>query len=190
MSTYCIRNVEYINDEGKWTSCGEWEDNYHGFDRWRNENYYDRGIPKDSPMADHNFKDEETGVDYYWGKSYITLAELATWMDKEKDDAYAYIFSELHRGRMNIMEKRLANIEKKLGILDSKEQGEKQHDNDDGDELTALDSLNVFSELIEESMEQYDGLSTQYIRAMSLVENTNGGHWISPDKVRIVFYFG
>ena len=97
MSTYCHRIVEYLNKDNQWVRCGETVDCFHGFDQWRNKDYYNRGFPKDATVNKDDLKDEE-GHLYAWGFSYITLQELSAWCEKEKTEFYSYIFSEIHQG--------------------------------------------------------------------------------------------
>ena len=93
MSIYCHRIVEFRNKDNQWVKCAEFVDNFHGFDEWKNKEYYGRGFPEGHTVDEKSLFDEELGREYVWGKSYITMAELGAWAKQEKEEALVYFIT-------------------------------------------------------------------------------------------------
>lgn len=190
MSTTCYRCIEVKQNDGSWRACGEFSDNYHGFDRWRNEDFYERGFPEGSKYHDMDMKSDD-GRDYTWGHSYMLLSELEAWADRVKEDAMSYLFGNLHTGISHRIDRRLKDIETKLGIdpkLPGKEHKQKSED-EYYTEFDPMDNFNQFKDLYEEVMEEYDGLNSQIIKAYTIATQAEDDRWIDSDKIRIVYYF-
>ena len=194
MSTYCHRIVEYLNNENKWVRCGETVDCFHGFDQWRNEDYYDRGFPSDATVKKDDLKDEDGNL-YAWGFSYITLQELSAWCEKEKTDFYSYIFSEIHQGLFKDIARKLdmivyrdtADEEERLKIQESYNKRR-----DDSGEVSIITDFNYFQEVCNEAGETAMMLNDELVRAHSLADQVvskEDMYWIPNEKVRIVFYY-
>lgn len=96
MSVCCHRIVEFCNKDNQWVRCAEFVDNFHGFDEWKNREYYGKGFPEGHTIDENKLIDEETGTEFVWGKSYITMSELGSWAKQEREDAMSYIFKELN----------------------------------------------------------------------------------------------
>ena len=194
MSTYCHRIVEYLNNENKWVRCGETVDCFHGFDQWRNEDYYDRGFPSDATVKKDDLKDEDGNL-YAWGFSYITLQELSAWCEKEKTDFYSYIFSEIHQGLFKDIARKLdmivyrdtADEEERLKIQESYNKRR-----EDSGEVSIITDFNYFQEVCNEAGETAMMLNDELVRSHSLADQVvskEDMYWIPNEKVRIVFYY-
>ena len=194
MSTYCHRIVEYLNNESKWVRCGETVDCFHGFDQWRNEDYYDRGFPSDATVKKDDLKDEDGNL-YAWGFSYITLQELSAWCEKEKSDFYSYIFSDIHQGLFKDIARKLdmivyrdtADEEERLKIQESYNKRR-----EDSNEASILTDFSYFKECCEEAAETAEMLNNELVRSYALadqVASKEEEYWVDPDRIRIVYYF-
>lgn len=190
MSVYCHRIVEFRNKNNQWVRCAEFVDNFHGFDEWKNQDYYGRGFPEGHTVEKKEIFDEEAGRELVWGKSYITMSELGAWTKQEREDAMAYIFKELHYGLTNKMVGRLDDI---YNVIVMKEDV-KPTDNEEDEESSDYDMLgnyDYFKEIIDEAFEQYIMLYEELISAWAVVEplKSEEEYWVEPDRVRIVYYF-
>ena len=194
MSTYCHRIIEYLNKDNQWVRVGERVDNFHGFDFWRNNDYYDRGFPENHTIKKEEIYDEEEDREFVWGKSYITLSELSSWADTEYEEALSSLHSYIQNGLFKKINLKLNDIESYISQQtprlppDEMEKAEKEIDEEDD----IISNYSNFKEYIEEVFEQYRWLNSEIIAASSLVENVankNEEYWIELDKIRIVFYF-
>jgi len=187
MSVYCHRIVEFRNKDNQWVRCAEFLDNFHGFDEWKNREYYGRGFPEGRTIDEKSLFDEELGREYVWGKSYITMEELGAWAEKEKEDALAYIFNELH---YDVTRKMIGKIDGLYNVLIKREEV-KPIEEEEGDGYDVLGNYNYFKEIVEEAFEQYEQLHDELISAWSVVEpiKDEDEYWVEPDRVRIVYYF-
>lgn len=190
MSVYCHRIVEFRNKENQWVKCAEFVDNFHGFDEWKNKEYYGRGFPEGHTVDEKSLFDEKLGREYVWGKSYITMAELGAWAKQEREEAMVYIFKELHYGLTNKMVSKLDDI---YNVIVMKEDV-KPTDNEEDEESSDYDMLgnyDYFKEIIDEAFEQYEMLHDELVSAWSVVEpiKAEDEYWVEPDRVRIVYYF-
>lgn len=190
MSVYCHRIVEFCNKENQWVKCAEFVDNFHGFDEWKNQDYYGRGFPEGHTVDEKSLFDEELGREYVWGKSYITMSELGAWAKQEREDAMAYVFKELHYGLTNKMVGKLDDI---YSVIVKKE-NVKPTDNEEDEESSDYDMLgnyDYFKEIIDEAFEEYEMLHDELVSAWSVVEpiKAEDEYWVEPDRVRIVYYF-
>lgn len=194
MSTYCHRIVEYLNKDNQWVRCGETVDCFHGFDQWRNKDYYDRGFPEGATVNENDLKDED-GHLYAWGFSYITLEELSNWCDKEKTEFYTYIFSEIHQGLFKDVMRKLDMIVYR-DTADEEERKKIQESYNkrraDGHEVSILMDFNYFKECCEEAVDTAIQLNDELVRAHALadqVASKEDVYWVPNEKVRIVFYY-
>lgn len=190
MTVYCHRIVEFRNKDNQWVRCAEFVDNFHGFDEWKNREYYGRGFPEGHTVDEKSLFDEELGREYVWGKSYITMAELGAWAKQEREEAMSYIFKELHYGLTNKMVGKLDDI---YSVIVKKE-NVKPTDNEEDEEETYYDVLgnyDYFKEIIDEAFEEYEMLHDELVSAWSVVEpiKDEDEYWVEPDRVRIVYYF-
>ena len=190
MSVYCHRIVEFRNKDNQWVRCAEFVDNFHGFDEWKNKDYYGRGFPEGHTVDEKSLFDEELGREYVWGKSYITMVELGAWAKQEREEAMAYIFKELHYGLTHKMVGKLDDI---YNVIVMKEDV-KPTDNEEDEESSDYDMLgnyDYFKEIIDEAFEEYEMLHDELISAWSVVEpvKDEDEYWVEPDRIRIVYYF-
>lgn len=190
MSVCCHRIVEFRNKDSQWVRCAEFVDNFHGFDEWKNKDYYGRGFPEGHTVNEKSLFDEELGREYVWGKSYITMAELGAWAKQEREEAMSYIFKELHYGLTHKMVGKLDDI---YNVIVMKEDV-KPTDNEEDEESSDYDMLgnyDYFKEIIDEAFEEYEMLHDELISAWSVVEpvKDEDEYWVEPDRVRIVYYF-
>ena len=190
MSVYCHRIVEFRNKENQWVKCAEFVDNFHGFDEWKNKEYYGRGFPEGHTVDEKSLFDEKLGREYVWGKSYITMSELGAWASKEREDAMSYIFKELHYG---LTHKMIGKIDDMYSVIVKKEDV-KPTDNAENEEETDYDVLgnyDYFKDIVDEAFEQYEMLHDELVSAWSVVEpiKDEDEYWVEPDRVRIVYYF-
>lgn len=192
MSIYCHRIVEFRNKDNQWVRCAEFVDNFHGFDEWKNKEYYGRGFPVGHTIDENKLIDEETGKEFVWGKSYITMSELGAWVKQEREDAMAYVFKELHYGLTNKMVSKLDDI---YSVIVKKE-NVKPTDNEEDEESSnyiydMLGNYDYFKEIIDEAFEEYEMLHNELVSAWSVVEpiKDEDEYWVEPDRVRIVYYF-
>mgnify|MGYP007070191692 CR=1 FL=1 len=190
MSTVCHRCIERQEDDGSWKKCGEFSDNYHGFDRWRNEDYYERGFPEDSDLAKRDLVSSD-GRDYTWGHSYINLNELLVWADSVKERSMSMFYSTLHAGITHRIERRLVDIQDQLGIDTNLhgDAGKAKSEDEYYSEYDPMGNFEQFKELYEECMEEYEGLNDQFIKAYTIASQSCDDRWIPPQKIRIVYYF-
>jgi hypothetical protein len=189
VSTYCHRIVEFRNKDNQWVKCAEFLDNFHGFDEWKNKDYYGRGFPEGHTVDEKSLFDEETGKEFVWGKSYITLTELCSWAKQEREEALAYIFKELHYGLTRKMEGKLDDIYK---VVVKKEDVQPVENGEDENDLyDLLGNYDYFKEVTEEAFDQYEMLHDELISAWSVVEpiKAEDEYWVESDRVRIVYYF-
>lgn len=192
MSVYCHRIVEFRNKDNQWVRCAEFVDNFHGFDEWKNKEYYGRGFPEGHTVNEKSLFDEELGREYVWGKSYITMAELGAWAKQEREEAMSYIFKELHYGLTHKMVSKLDDI---YSVIVKKE-NVKPTDNEEDEESSnyiydILGNYDYFKEIIDEAFEEYEMLHDELVSAWSVVEpiKDEDEYWVEPDRVRIVYYF-
>lgn len=190
MSVYCHRIVEFRNKDNQWVRCAEFVDNFHGFDEWKNKEYYGRGFPEGHTVDENSLFDEELGREYVWGKSYITMAELGAWAKQEREEAMSYIFNELHYGLTHKMVGKLDDI---YSVIVKKE-NVKPTDNEEDEESSNYDMLgnyDYFKEIMDEAFYEYEMLHDELISAWSVVEpvKDEDEYWVEPDRVRIVYYF-
>ena len=190
MSVYCHRIVEFRNKDNQWVRCAEFVDNFHGFDEWKNKDYYGRGFPEGHTIDEKSLFDEELGREYVWGKSYITMAELGAWAKQEREEAMSYIFNELHYGLTHKMVGKLDDI---YSVIVKKE-NVKPTDNEEDEESSNYDMLgnyDYFKEIMDEAFYEYEMLHDELISAWSVVEpvKDEDEYWVEPDRVRIVYYF-
>ena len=186
MSTYCHRIVEYLNKDSQWVRCGEIVDCFHGFDQWCNDKYCNRGFPEDATVKKDELRSDD-GNFYVGGLSYITLQELSDWYDKEKENSYSYIFSELHQGLYKNVMRRLDMIANKDAAADAD-----KDETNDTDEHNILTSLDCFKEYCEEAGETALMLNDELVRAYVLADQAaskEGEYWVSYEKIRIVYYY-
>lgn len=192
MSVYCHRIVEFRNKDNQWVRCAEFVDNFHGFDEWKNQDYYGRGFPEGHTVEKKEIFDEEAGREWVWGKSYITMSELGAWAKQEREDAMAYIFKELRYGLTNKMVGRLDDI---YNVIVMKEDVKPTDNEEDEEEYSRdydiLGNYDYFKHIVDESFEQYDMLHDELISAWSVVEpvKDEDEYWVESDRVRIVYYF-
>lgn len=192
MSVYCHRIVEFRNKDNQWVRCAEFVDNFHGFDEWKNKEYYGRGFPEGHTVNEKSLFDEELGREYVWGKSYITMAELGAWAKQEREEAMSYMFKELHYGLTHKMVSKLDDI---YSVIVKKE-NVKPTDNEEDEESSnyiydILGNYDYFKEIIDEAFEEYEMLHDELVSAWSVVEpiKDEDEYWVEPDRVRIVYYF-
>ena len=191
MSIYCHRIVEFRNKDSQWVKCAEFVDNFHGFDEWKNKEYYGRGFPEGHTVDEKSLFDEELGREYVWGKSYITMAELGAWVKQEKEEAFAYVFKELHYGLTHKMVGKLDDIYKVIVKKEDVKPIENGDTEEEGDLYDILGNYDYFKEILEEAFDQYNMLRDELISAWSVVEPVKDENedWVEPDRVRIIYYF-
>ena len=192
MSVYCHRIVEFRNKDNQWVRCAEFVDNFHGFDEWKNKDYYGRGFPEGHTVDEKSLFDEELGREYVWGKSYITIAELGAWAKQEREDAMAYIFKELHYGLTNKMVGRLDDIYNAIVMKEDVKPTDNEEDEEEySRDYDILGNYDYFKEIIDEAFEEYEMLHDELISAWSVVEpvKSEDEYWVESDRVRIVYYF-
>ena len=190
MSVCCHRIVEFRNKDNQWVKCAEFVDNFHGFDEWKNEDYYGRGFPEGHTVDEKSLFDEELGREYVWGKSYITMSELGSWAKQEREDAMSYIFKELHYCLTHKMIDKIDAIYNAVIKEEYKQVKTEDEDNSDYD-YDALGNYDYFKEIIDEAFEEYEMLHDELVSAWSVVEpiKDEDEYWVEPDRVRIVYYF-
>lgn len=177
MSTNCIRVVEYRTRQGEWVRCNKTNDNFHGFDTWRNKDYSDRGFPQGCTVDKSEYTDMLDGMkrDLSWGKSYITLEELEKWIEKEFKAAGDFLYREMANTQFGY-------IIKKLEGKEPVAEGE-------------IISDEEFKETFEECLDWFSGLESEYTAAytaaqMKYKDNNDGDAYRLPlDRVRIVYWF-
>lgn len=191
MSTDCHRIVEFRNKDNQWVKCAEFVDNFHGFDEWKNENYYGRGFPEGHTVDEKSLFDEELGRKCVWGKSYITLTELIDWAKQEREEALAYIFKELHYGLTHKMVGKLDDIYKVVVKKDDVKPVENGDTEENDESYDILGNYDYFKEVVEEAFDQYEMLHDELVSAWSAVKpiKAEEEYWVDPDRVRIVYYF-
>lgn len=191
MSTYCHRIVEFHNKDNQWVKCAEFVDNFHGFDEWRNKDYYGRGFPEGHTVDEKKLIDEETGKEFVWGKSYITLTELSAWAKQEREEALAYIFKELHYGLTHKMAGKLDDIYKAVVKKEDVKPVENGDTEENDDSYDILGNYDYFKEVVDEAFEQYEMLHDELVSAWSVVEpiKAEDEYWVESERVRIVYYF-
>ncbi len=188
MSTCCHRIVEFRNKDNQWIKCAEFVDNFHGFDEWKNEDYYGRGFPEGHTVDEKKLINEETGKEFVWGKSYITLTELSAWAKQEREEALAYIFKELHYG---LTHKMIDKIDAIYNAVIKEEYKQVKTEDEEETDYDVLGNYDYFKEIVDEAFEQYEMLHDELISAWSVVEpiKAEDEYWVESDRVRIVYYF-
>lgn len=188
MSTCCHRIVEFRNKDNQWIKCAEFVDNFHGFDEWKNEDYYGRGFPEGHTVDEKKLINKETGKEFVWGKSYITLTELIAWAKQEREEALAYIFKELHYG---LTHKMIDKIDAIYNAVIKKEYKQVKTEDEEETDYDVLGNYDYFKEIVDEAFEQYEMLHDELISAWSVVEpiKAEDEYWVESDRVRIVYYF-
>ena len=191
MSVYCHRIIEYRNKDGQWVRCGEFIDNFHGFNNWNNEDYRDRGFPEGHTIKQDEIVSDD-GNEYVWGKSYVTLEELNTWVDKEKENSVKYLYSEINNCFHNRTAAKLDDILNY--IVDKKLPSDNKEDEDDyyDKEFDIMKDISYFESTALDITETHDQLYCELIKAWALVDQVKdkeGEYWIEPSRARIVFYF-
>lgn len=190
MSTYCHRIVEFYDKNNQWVRCGEFVDNFHGFDQWKNEDYYDRGFPENTTVKQEEITDSEDGREYVWGKSYVTMTELNAWIDKEKEESMSYLFNTIKDGMFYRMINKINDIH--TVVVDHAEPSKQDNSESDDDiRYDPLSNYDYFKDNVNVIFEQYESLCGESIAAWSVVETmkVEDEYWIDPERVRIVFYF-
>lgn len=190
MSTYCHRIVEFYDKNKQWVRCGEFVDNFHGFDQWKNEDYYDRGFPENTTVKQEEITDSEDGREYVWGKSYVTMTELNAWIDKEKEESMSYLFNTIKDGMFYRMINKINDIHSV--VVDHTEPLKQDNSEFDDDiRYDPLSNYDYFKDNVNEIFEQYESLSGEAIAAWSVVETVKAEdeYWIDSERVRIIFYF-
>ena len=189
MSTYCHRIVEFCNKDNQWVRCAEFVDNFHGFDEWKNKEYYGRGFPEGHTIDEKSLFDEESGREWVWGKSYITLGELSVWAAQEREEAMAYLYKELHYG---VTHKMVGKIDSMYNVIVKKEDIDPVDSEEEiDDEYDILGNYDYFKEIVDESFVEYEMLHDELTSAWSVVEpiKEKDEYWVDSNRVRIVFYF-
>lgn len=180
MSVYCHRITELKTKDG-WVNCGEVCDNYHGFNQYNNEDYYGRGLPADTCVDISGYKRNDGHDGYYcYGMSYMSLQELAAWVEREKLEAMDNIKSEFTCSMLQQIADKLNGKEAEVKDADD------YHD--------VILSNNYYHEVFEEYFQTYDGLLSECITAQTLAEHKyeeiTGESWgLHAEDVRITFFF-
>lgn len=183
MSVYCHRIVEFRNKDNQWVKCAKFVDNFHGFDEWKNKDYYGRGFPEG-----HTLSDEEVVSECVWGKSYITMVELGAWAKQEREEAMSYIFKELHYG---LTHKMIDKIDAIYNAVIKEEYKQVKTEDEEETDYDVLGNYDYFKDIVNEAFEQYEMLHDELVSAWSVVEpiKAKDEYWVEPDRVRIVYYF-
>lgn len=174
MSTNCITVVEYRTRQGEWVRCNKTNDNFHGFDTWRNKEYSDRGFPQGCTIDKSEYTDMLDGMkrDLSWGKSYITLEELEKWIEKERNNAANFLYSEMANSQF-------AYIIKKMEGKETVTENEIITNED-------------FRETFEECLDWFSGLEAELVGACSVARlmcDEEDKDYLPMDRVRIVYWF-
>lgn len=173
MSTNCIRVVEYKNRKDQWIRCDKVSDNFHGFDKWRFEEFADRGLPNDCTVSPSEYTDTICGEekDVSWGKSYVTLDELERWIAGQREEACAFLYRDMANTQFGYIVKLLKK-----------------------ETITEENIVNdvEFKETFEECLDWFEGQQAELSAACAVAHlkcDEGDKQWIPLDRVRIVYWF-